>query len=140
MQLFPAKKILLNTQIKSACSEAFHVADKKENWLYDKIEWGWLENQSIIRGLQNGAIKRWKEGKAKEVKQVFQNLLKTNPNDNSGDRYHLLAIFEGMTVKEFDKKMGNSGFVPPTIPNWFDKKAKFHAESAELLKIWGDTE
>ena len=36
-----------------------------------------------------------------------------------------------------DKKMGNSGFVPPTIPKWFDKKAKFHPEFAELLKIWG---
>ena len=87
---------LLEHAYKSALH---HVADKKGNWLYDKIEWGWLENRSIIRALQNGAIKRWKEGKTKEAKQVFQSLLKTNPNDNSGVRYHLLAILEGMTVK-----------------------------------------
>ena len=126
---------LLEHAYKSALR---HVTiDKEGNW-YDVIEWGWLENRSIIRALQTGAIKLWRKGKTEEAKKVFQNLLKSNPGDNSGVRYYLLAIVEGMTTKEFDKKMGDSGFVPPEILKWFDKNVKKHKEFDELRKIWGE--
>jgi len=127
---------LLEHAYKSALR---HVTDKDGNW-YEVIEWGWLENRSIIRALQNGATKRWQERNIVEAKKVFQNLLKANPGDNSGVRYQLLAILEGMTAKEFDKKMGDTGFVPPAIRQWFDEKAKLHPEFTESLKRWGNME
>ena len=111
--------------------------DKKGNW-YDVIPWGPLENRSIIRALIWGAEERWKKGKTAEAKKVFQNILKTNPGDNPGIRYQLLAILEGMTFEQFDEHMGDSEYVLPKIPKWFDKRAKFHPEFKELLKIWGD--
>jgi len=125
---------LLDHAYKSALR---HVTiDKEGNW-YDVIEWGWLENRSIIRALHYGATKLWKKGKTEEAKKVFQNLLKTNPGDNPGVRYDLLGLLEGMTEKEFEKKMGDSGYVQPEIPKWFAKNAKKHKEFAEWLKIYG---
>lgn len=111
--------------------------DKEGNW-YDVIEWAWLENRCIIRALQNGAQSRWEKGNTKEAKKVFQNLLKCNPGDNSGVRYHVLAILEGMTARQFDTMMGDTGFVPDNVPKWFDKQAKLHPEFKELLERWGD--
>jgi len=111
-----------------------HIKDKSGAWP-KLIEWAWLENRCIIRALQNGAIKRWKEGKTEEAKQVLQNLLKVNPRDNSSVRYHLLAVLEGMSVEAFDKKIGDTGLIPPSIPKWFIKKAKAHKEFDEWLAL-----
>jgi len=111
--------------------------DKEGNW-YDIIEWGWLENRCLIRALQNGAHKRWEKGKTDEAKKVFLNLLKSNPGDNSGVRYQLLGILEGMTANKFDKMMGDTGFVPTTIPKWFDEKARLYPEFAVFLRKWGE--
>jgi hypothetical protein len=71
---------------------------------------------------------------------IFRKLLNANPGDNSGVRYQFLAILEGMTAKQFDKMMGDTGFVPPSAPKWFEERAKHHHEFTELLKKWGDLE
>ena len=126
-----------NKLLEHAYKVALHrVADRDGTWGYDVIEWAWLENRCIIRALQIGAMKCWKDGNTHEAKKVFQNLLKVNPGDNSGVRYQLLGILEGMTAKQFDNMMGDTGFVPPAIPKWFDEKAKLHPEFTELLKKW----
>jgi hypothetical protein len=118
----------------------FHVTlDKNGNW-YDLIPWSHKENRSLIRALIFGAEKRWMEGKTDEAKNVFQNILKSNPGDNPGVRYQLLALLEGMTFKEFDEHMGDSDSILAKIPIWFDENAKKHPEFKTLLKIWGDVE
>lgn len=69
------------------------VTEKSGQWP-EKLEWGWIENRHIIRAFVNMGILYWKKNKTLEAYSLFQKLLETNPNDNAGVRYFMLAILE----------------------------------------------
>lgn len=103
------------------------VLDKNGNWP-EKLEWGWLENRHIIRLFINVGITLWKKGKQEEALELFEKLLKTNPNDNAGVRYFILAILEGMSLTAFNKKFDKDGFWDSEIDEWFSEKINTHKE------------
>ena len=67
------------------------IVNKEGKW--PKIMgWGWLENRHIIRTLDRWATELWGDGKTEEALMILRNLLKSNPADNIGARFSILAI------------------------------------------------
>lgn len=61
----------------------------------DRLEWGWLENRPFLRCLHGLALVRFDNGQTEEALQLFQELLRLNPNDNQGVRAMAAeALFE----------------------------------------------
>lgn len=71
------------------------IVDKEGNFP-KRIEWGWLENRHLIRAIESGAFELWEQNKNEEALEIFRKLLKSNPNDNIGARYDILALRLGL--------------------------------------------
>lgn len=97
------------------------------------MEWGYIENRSVIRALLNGAVKRWDNGHTEEALHVLRGILKSNPNDNPGVRYLLLAILEGMTYTQYATRFEKGDYMDKSIWPWFEEKSKQHPED---FKWW----
>jgi len=114
------------------------VTEKSGQWP-EKLEWGWIENRHIIRAFVNMGILYWKKNKTLEAYSLFQKLLETNPNDNAGVRYFMLAILEKMPEKEFNKRFDKGGYWDNEIDDWFNEKVKNHKkEFNNWLKLYGE--
>jgi len=112
------------------------VTDEAGKWP-DKLEWGWLENRHIIRTFIDMGLSYWKNNKPQKAYNLFKKLLKTNPNDNQGVRYFMLAILEEMSKKKFDERFGKDGFWDDKIDSWFGEKVKNHEKKfSPWLKIF----
>lgn len=79
------------------------IADR-ENIFDKKVEWGWMENRPLIRGLFHKANVLWQEGEIEKAHELFSKIYKTNENDNIGARYSVKATSEGMTYDEFEDR------------------------------------
>jgi len=99
------------------------ITDEKSEWP-DILEWGWLQNRHIIRTIINKAVSLWEENKTEEALTLLRKLLKTNPNDNPGVRYYILAIRMGMSLEEFETRFDRDGYYDMEIVKWFDKNYK----------------
>lgn len=121
-----AKKILRNAFQKAM----EQIVDKEGRW--PKImRWGWLENRHIIRTINRWTLELWWDEKIDEALSIFRGLLKSNPNDNIGARFSILAIKMGLNPdyeEQFSTKM--PGFIDGfKISKWFDKNSeKFPGE------------
>ena len=85
------------------------------------LNWGWLENRHLIRALYTKAISFWTHDEPEPALDLLRKLLRSNPEDNLGVRYQILAIRLGMTENEFEAKFNKGGFYDSDLPNWFDK-------------------
>ena len=113
------KKDEANILIKQASERALKkIADQQGNWP-DRLEWVYLENRHIIRALFNQALLLWKEGTIDSALDFFRKLLRSNPNDNLGVRYFILAIRKNMKFTEFDERFNKKGFYTNEIDHWF---------------------
>jgi len=101
------------------------IVNKEGKW--PKImEWVWLENRHIIRVIDRWAVKLWYEGKTGEALTIFRNLLKTNPADNIGARYSILAIKMNLDPSyEAQFYATIPGFIDAhKISKWFEENSK----------------
>jgi len=73
------------------------------------LEWGWLENRHIIKAILNKALSHWVKGETDEALELFRKILSTNPGDNPGVRFYILAIKQGMSYREFEKHYSKGG-------------------------------
>ncbi len=113
------KKDEANILIKQASERALKkIADQQGNWP-DRLEWVYLENRHIICALFNQALLLWKEGTIDSALDFFRKLLRSNPNDNLGVRYFILAIRKNMKFTEFDERFNKKGFYTNEIDHWF---------------------
>lgn len=55
--------------------------------------WGIIETRPFMRALHLLGLEHVRRAEPNEAKSVFQLMLKLNPNDNQGVRYHLLNLF-----------------------------------------------
>jgi len=112
--------------LKTAFQKAImKIVDKKGNW--PKImEWGWLENRHVIKIIERWGIELWEEGNTKEALNIFENLLKTNPRDNIGARYSILAIKMNLnTSYELQFQSSLPGFIDAgEITKWFEENSR----------------
>src|SRR5690554_647341 len=125
--------------ITDAYDRALELVTEKSGQWPEKLEWGWLENRHIIRTFVNMGLLYWKKNKTLEAYSLFQKLLETNPNDNAGVRYFMLAILEKMSEKEFNKRFDKGGYWDNEVDNWFDGKVKNHKkEFNNWLELYGE--
>lgn len=116
------------------------ILDKDGNWP-DILEWGFLENRHIIRTILNKAISLWDHQAADEALEIFRKLLHTNPNDNAGARYFILAIRRNMTFKEYEDRFDKGGYYDMDTEKWFAKNyTKFIGEFEQWRKSVEDFE
>ncbi len=94
----------------------------------DVLSWLFMENRHIIRMIYNYALKMWEMGEKNEALRVMQQLLASNPNDNIGARYGIVALLEGYDnvqsweeVFESDSGYGLDGLA---VDEWFNKHTK----------------
>ena len=99
------------------------ITDKEGNWP-DILEWGWLQNRHIIRTILNKAISLWENKKIDDALDLFRKLLKTNPNDNVGARYYILAIRMKISFEEFEKRFDKGGYYDMELSEWFNENYK----------------
>lgn len=103
------------------------VRGKTNEWPL-KMSWYFIENRPVIRALIGGAISRWEQGKTDEAADVFRNLLKTNYNDNPGVRFLLLAIREGMTFQQYEKRFSIGDLMDNKVLVWYRTHWKNYPE------------
>lgn len=77
---------------------------EKEDIFNKKVEWTYLENRPLIRGLYHKANKLWESGQLEQAHDLFSKILKTNPDDNIGARYSVKATGDGMSFEDFNKR------------------------------------
>ena len=100
---------------------------EKDGKFPDILRWGFIENRHIIRVIFNFATLLWLTDKKDDALEILQKLLKSNPDDNIGARYSILAILDGFESqehleKEFD---GGDGYVDwEKQEKWFVKNTK----------------
>ena len=99
------------------------ITDKDGSWP-DVLEWGWLENRHIIRTILNKALSLWRNNEIEESLDLFRKLLKTNPNDNIGARFYILAIRMGMSLDDFEDRFNKGGYYDSEMIDWFDRNYK----------------
>jgi len=99
----------------------------------DILNWGFVENRHIIRMIFNFAMFIWANDDDKEIAlNIFMELLKSNPNDNIGARYSIVAILEGFESQDaleekFESKDG-MGMDGMALERWFNKAAQKHLD------------
>lgn len=119
-----------NNQAKDLLQRAFQkammkIVNKEGKW--PKImEWGWVENRHIIRTLDRWATELWDDGKKEDALMILRNLLKSNPADNIGARYGILAIrmnLDSSYESQFSSIL--PGYIDAyEISKWFEKNSK----------------
>ncbi|MBN2651519.1 MAG: hypothetical protein JXR63_03975 [Spirochaetales bacterium] len=113
-------------QIDDAYEKALELVTDPSGIWPDRLEWGWLENRHIIRTFVNMGLKYWQETKTLEAYALFSKLLETNPNDNPGVRYYMVAILENLSKNEFYARFENENGKNEDIEKWFQKGLKNH--------------
>jgi hypothetical protein len=93
--------------------------------IYTKtVEWSWVENRPLIRGLFRKADKLWIAGNLAEAHELFTKLYKTNEDDNIGVRYCLKAIGQGMSRDDFNKRFVSADggyYISDELEKWFER-------------------
>lgn len=117
------------------------IVDKKGNWP-EEMPWGFLENRHLIRALVVFARELWEQERYDFALYLYRKLLKTNPNDNIGARYEILAIQLGLDP-DYAEEM-----FPASMPNtvdaiksedWFQENAKKFPEDFNWwFKVTGE--
>jgi len=107
----------------AAYTQALRLIRDKEGRWPAAMEWGFLENRHVMRALTGKAMQSWQDGASDEALAIFRNLLFACPGDNLGVRYLILAIREGLTFEQYDKKfVTREGFYDSDkLFKWFDK-------------------
>jgi len=104
----------------------------KDGKFPDILNWGFIENRHIIRMIFNFAMFIWANDDDKDIAlNIFMELLKSNPNDNIGARYSIVAILEGFESQDvleekFESKDG-MGMDIMALERWFNKAAQKHS-------------
>lgn len=110
------------------------ILDEKGNWP-DRLHWGYIENRHIIRTISEKGIILWLKGENTIALDLFRRLLTTNPNDNPGVRYYMLAILMGIDFPEFMEMNSDEDYVNSDIDHWFQENhTKFPGEFDGLFE------
>jgi tetratricopeptide (TPR) repeat protein len=100
----------------------------------DILRWGFIENRHIIRVIFNFATLLWQADKKEEALDILTKLLKSNPEDNIGARYSILAILEGFESQEHLEEEFDEG---DGYLDW-QKQEEWFAKNAKKYKIFDE--
>ncbi|HOI60256.1 MAG TPA: hypothetical protein PKU93_02935 [Candidatus Pacearchaeota archaeon] len=113
------------------------IVDSKGRWP-KSMSWGYLKNRHLVRMIDRYAYELWSMGRRGHALDIYRKLLESNPNDNVGARYNILAILMGFDAGEVEDNFpaDTPGFVNVIeMDNWFYKNAPDYPED---LKWWLD--
>ncbi len=113
--------------LSKAYSRAMSLIVDKDGNFPKYIPWGVLENQHIVRAIDRWAYELWEKEREQYALEIFRKLLKSNPNDNIGARYEILAI-----RMDYEPDYAEEMFAAPTSgyidaiksEQWFKENAK----------------
>jgi hypothetical protein len=108
------------------------ILDKEGNFP-DSLQWSWLENRHIIRVILKKGIMLWQTENTKNALTIFRNLFRSNPNDNAGVRYYILAVLEGLSFDTYESLYENEGYLSDDIFAWFDEGRKKYSTEFQAL-------
>jgi tetratricopeptide (TPR) repeat protein len=104
-ELEPDKELeWLQKDLEQRWFDACERIAQKEGIFNKTVEWAYMENRPLIRGLYFGAESLWKNGQLELANEHFKKILKTNPDDNIGARYAVKATAERMSYEVFSEK------------------------------------
>ena len=110
------------------------VTDKDGNFP-TVMEYMFQENRPLMRFLNVGIEGLWEMGDLEESKELCEKLLRSDWMDNLGTRYKLKAMYEGMTLDEFDERFyDEEGYHKPELQTWFDNDFEEYPLLAEWKK------
>ncbi len=117
----------LQVSLEQRWMQACERVAEKEDIFKKRVEWGWVENRPLIRGLFQKANKLWKAGQLKQAHDLFGKIFKTNENDNIGARYSVKATADGMSLEEFEERFTYSDedgtyYKNEAISEWFGEE------------------
>jgi len=104
----------------------------------DSLPWGFIENRHIIRLIFNFAMLLWLADQRDNAIDMMMKLLKSNPTDNIGARYSIVAILEGFESQEHLEEQfdGGEGYLDwEKQEKWFNKASKKHKN---IIGWWFD--
>ncbi len=114
------------------------ITDENGEWP-DSMEWGWLENRHVIRALLNMAIVLWQFSSYHErALDILIKLFRSNPSDNIGARYYILAIRKKLTFDKYANRFERGGFADHTLDEWFDKNYQDYPDDFDWWDKWCD--
>jgi tetratricopeptide (TPR) repeat protein len=111
------------------------ITDYQGRWPKN-ICWHFMENRHLVRMLDRFACDLWDGGREVYAIELYRKLLKSNPNDNIGARYNILAISLGYDCDEVENEFPTEdkrpGFVDAIkMEKWFRKNAVDFPEEFE---------
>jgi len=89
-----------------------------------RLKWTFIENRHIIRLLETVGIWFWRKKECEKALKLFRKLLKSNPEDNIGARYYILALRMHVDYDNFNECLDRGGFFDSEIDEWFNKDYK----------------
>lgn len=117
------------------------LVDTEGRWP-DAISWQWIENRHIVRAIARWAYRLWNEGYEEYALDLFRKLLKSNPGDNLGARYDILAINLGYDADYAERMFPASmeGYIDAAASEeWFLKNAREFPEDFYWWFEWSKT-
>ena len=96
------------------------ILDAQEN-LPDLLEWKHGTNQHIIKTIYNKGIDFWMDENKADAKNVFESLIKINPEDSIGARFYLLALKKGFAFEAFMNRFMKDGYLTDEIKGWYEE-------------------
>lgn len=102
--------------------------------LPELFEYVHLNNRPLIRFLNYHAESLWLIGKTTPAIELFKYLMRSNPNDNIGARYSLLAVLEKIPFRNYrlDFLDENARCSSNEQEKWFEENYKKHP----FIKSW----
>jgi tetratricopeptide (TPR) repeat protein len=89
-----------------------------------RLRWTIIENRHIIRLLETVGIWYWRNNDYDKALNLFRKLLKSDPNDNIGVRYYILALKMNVDYINFNECLDKGGFYDCEIEEWFSQDHK----------------
>jgi len=89
-----------------------------------RLRWTIIKNRHIIRLLETVGIWYWRNNDYEKALNLFRKLLKSDPNDNIGVRYYILALKMNVDYINFNECLEEGGFYDCEIEEWFSQDYK----------------
>ena len=114
------------------------LSDQSGQWP-ESLEWAWLENRHIIRCLASKALVDWETGDEASALKILRYLLSSNPRDNVGARFYLLAIRENISLAQYEEVLEKDGIVDDMLLDWFERGVEKYPDEFSVWKTRAQT-
>lgn len=96
------------------------------------MEWALLVNRHIVRVMNNKSLVFWNGNESEKALTIFRNLFNSNPYDNLGPRFYILALLEGLSYDTYTEQYESDEY-PNEIFEWLsNKRGKYTNEFKAL--------